>query len=414
MTKTRRIAWLGPVPTDAGAGVSYAATQLIGMLADADVQLDVFVPAAADDVAPSLVARDAVTVVGAPSGFEYDQWYSSSDMTKLVSGMYFNGRAQMRLAATIAERHRHRPYDLVYQFSHLETAALRKHRAQLPPIVLHPEVHAAGELRWHLRERRLARAGGTSLTKYAAAAGIMSLRSIAQATGVRLASRMIAPSHRFADLLSQDYRYPRDQVLVVPNPIDVDRYKPSQTGAPPHPIRILVVSRLAVRKGIDVVEALTHRLSDLAGDIVIEVIGDRSFFSDYRHLLETMDSRTSTYAGVLPGEQMAERFAAAHIILQPSYYEPFALTVGEGLASGLPVVVTDEVGAGEEVSPEVCRRVKAGDIDGTEEAVRVLVAELRDTRRREALARTARDEAERLFARSAIAPRLLNALFGDD
>src|SRR5579872_6214202 len=86
----------------------------------------------------------------------------------------------------------------------------------------------------------------------------------------------------------------------------------------------------------------------------------------------------------------------ADMLIQPSKYEPFGLTVGEALASGVPVVATSEVGAAEGVSSECARIVPVEDATALESAVRMLVGEIQNGARPR-LAALARGEAERLF-----------------
>jgi glycosyltransferase involved in cell wall biosynthesis len=390
--------------------VAYVATLLLTALADLDVEVDCHLGCRLQEVPERLLGHPNITVRCLPTPFEYGRWYSRTDVTKLLSGTAFNAGQQVRLARAVAASHARRHYDVLYQFSHLETAALRPFRRRLPPLVLHPEVHAAGELRWMRRERR-AGLSAASPGREATIEALLALRAGAQRRGIPLARTVLAPSRRFAELLASDYHVPLERLRVVPNPVDTDRFAPPTDPRPATPLRLLFVSRLAVRKGVELIVGLTHRLRDLRGHVRVEIVGDRSLFSDYRHLLRGMSDDIGEYRGPLPGGQIRERYQAAHALLQPSHYEPFALTVAEGLASGLPVVATPEVGATEGVSPAVCRLAKAGDLDDLERVVRGLIVDLRDERLRRELSHAARDEARRLYSASVVGPRLVAALF---
>src|SRR5262249_29245330 len=162
------------------------------------------------------------------------------------------------------------------------------------------------------------------------------------------------------DLLAQDYGFPRTQISVIPNPIDIDRFTPPKRMPAPDPVRLLFVARMSVRKGVEQIVELSHRLSDLAGVVQIDCLGDSPLSSDYPALLEELNPKVARRLGHLPSDQLPDMYRAAHACLQPSWYEPFAFTVGEALASGLPVVVSEEVGAGEGVDGRVCRRHPAG------------------------------------------------------
>jgi glycosyltransferase involved in cell wall biosynthesis len=84
------------------------------------------------------------------------------------------------------------------------------------------------------------------------------------------------------------------------------------------------------------------------------------------------------------------------LLVQPAKYEPFGSTVAEALASGVPVVVTTEVGAGEDVAAMCCMQVEIEDPDELERAVREMIARVRSSEAR-SIRETARQEAERFW-----------------
>ncbi len=101
--------------------------------------------------------------------------------------------------------------------------------------------------------------------------------------------------------------------------------------------------------------------------------------------------------------------ADSDLLIQPSKYEPFGLTVGEALASGLPVVVTDEVGAAEDVSSQCARVAPVGDIEALESEVRHLITQIQRGQTAQ-LRAAARAEAERLFDPRRVAESIARAL----
>jgi glycosyltransferase involved in cell wall biosynthesis len=147
----------------------------------------------------------------------------------------------------------------------------------------------------------------------------------------------------------------------------------------------------------------------LAGDVRIEVIGNHSLWSDYRALLEDLNPAIASYEGALDNARVAEAYREADLVIQPSHYEPFALTVGEALASGVPIVASSEVGAAEGTNPECCAVFPVGDLDAFEGAVRGLVERIRQGEG-PTLARLARADAERLFSVEDVSDRIMEAL----
>jgi glycosyltransferase involved in cell wall biosynthesis len=97
------------------------------------------------------------------------------------------------------------------------------------------------------------------------------------------------------------------------------------------------------------------------------------------------------------------------VLVQPSKYEPFALTVAEALAAGVPVVGTSEVGAMEGTSVGIATEiVPVADAGALANAVETLLARLRDDP--DAVRLAARRDAERLFAADIVCRRISGAL----
>jgi glycosyltransferase involved in cell wall biosynthesis len=404
-----RVAWIGPNPGDEG-GAANVGTLVLEGLGRLGAQVDCFVTVAEEDLPPSLRGTPGLRFVSQELGWRWGRWYSRTPVVSFLTGLAARAYAHASLAGQVVSRHREQPYDVLYQFSQIELFRFRRLRAELPPIVTHPEVHAAGELAWHRRESDLVRPR-EPLWRHLTVRAMLSTRARVQARDLRLASRVIAPSRRFAAHLARDYGLPSDLFEVVPNPIDLDRFQPPDVGGARSgvPLTVLFVSRLAVRKGVELVTRLSHRLADLEGMLRIRVIGGPSLWSDYRGLLRDLNPALADYAGEKSPAELAREYQAAGLLIQPSHYEPFALTVAEALACGLPVVASDEVGAAEDVSSRCCTRFPAGDLDGLERAVRDLVERIRREGRDE-IARQARAEAARLFAPDRIASAVASCL----
>jgi glycosyltransferase involved in cell wall biosynthesis len=174
------------------------------------------------------------------------------------------------------------------------------------------------------------------------------------------------------------------------------------------PIRILFVARISVRKGLEHVVELSRRLDDLSGQIQLDVIGGHTQWSDYRGHLKELNPRTSRYAGPLSHRDVMAEYEKADILVLPSMYEPGGLVLGEALSRGLCAVVSDEVGSGEPVDDEVCRKFPAGDMDQFERQTRKLIGDLR--LRRTALREAARAQAIEHFAPDRITRRFIGLL----
>jgi glycosyltransferase involved in cell wall biosynthesis len=382
------------------------ATELLAGLAARGHRIDAFFPSSGQPIPAQLQDEDRVTFVWGTSKWRWDRWYSRTRIAAFVSGMVARGTASVRLRSRILARHREDPYDVIYQFSSIESFATPPRLRRSVPLVIHPETHAAGELRALVAERRLGLRCHPR-HRYAAVLAVMALRSLAQRYTVRRARLLVCISSVFRDHLVADYGFPRADTAVVPNPVRLERFVPAPKaiGEPP---RVLVLGRIAARKGIEDAVAVARTLQARGVAARMRVVGGPSLWSDYTPLLEDLPPATSEYVGRLDASEVGQELAASDVLLQASKYEPFGLTVAEALAAGVPVVGTSAVGAIEDVDRTVAAEVPTGDVDALADA---LVGTLEHVRADPERMRTlARGEAERLFAPDRVCALIEQAL----
>ncbi|MGA2321427.1 MAG: glycosyltransferase family 4 protein [Solirubrobacteraceae bacterium] len=407
--RSLHIAWLGAGPgVKETGGVPGVATELLCGLASLGHRIDCFFPGTGHTIRERLADEENLTFFWGTSNWRWHRWYNRSKLGVLMTGLFSRGLASLRLRQEVLRRHRQDPYDVIYQFSNIETLAMPSDLRHKVPLVIHPETHIAGELRFLIAERRLALRCQPAYI-FAIAVTMMSLRARVQRVRIRRARLLICISSVFRDHLVRDYGFPREGTIVVPNPVRLSPFTDADTdrglGAPPV---LVVLGRIAVRKGVEDVVALAAALLERKVDVRIRVVGGPSLWSDYTPLLEDLPGENAEYVGRLPPAQIPAELASSDILLQVSRYEPFALTVGEALASGVPVVATSEVGAVEGVDSTVAATVKPGDIDAMCEAIVTMIDRLKKSP--QAIRSTARAEAERLFAPDLVCRRISDAL----
>jgi glycosyltransferase involved in cell wall biosynthesis len=413
-----RIAWLGPAP-GGHSGVRGVATELLHGFAQLGHEIDCFLPAAEGESSVRLAGNEQVTfgegdlafaenvrLVWGTSRWEWGRWYSRNKVVAFASGMLARGVASLRLRREVMRRHRHRPYDLVYQFSSIETPALPTRLARKVPLVIHPETHVAGELRWLLAERRLALRSQPRFV-FAAIVCMLFARTRMQRRSIRRARLLVCISSVFRNHMAADYGFPLERTLVAPNPMRATRFTPGKH-RPQTPARVLVLGRISVRKGIDTTIEVSRLLLERGVDARVRVIGGPTLWSDYTALLEELPAENSEYAGLMAAGEVERELAETDVLLQASKYEPFGLTVAEALSAGVPVVGTEEVGAIEGVDRTVAAATPPGDAEAMTDAIVAMLAALEEDP--SGIRALARSEAERLFAPEAICARISSAL----
>jgi glycosyltransferase involved in cell wall biosynthesis len=407
--KSLRIAWIGagPGPHESG-GVPGVATDLLLGLTRLGHRVDCYLPGTSRSLPDRIAQADRLTFVWGTGNWRWDRWYNRAKIGTFLTGLLNRAVGSLRLRRGLAERHALEPYDLIYQFSSIEALAMPASLRRSVPLVIHPETHIAGELRFQLAEWRLSIRCQPAYV-LALTVAIMRLRVLVQRRRVRGAWLLICISRVFRDHLVRDFRYPLERTVVIPNPVRLERFSESSVErAIGKPARILVLGRISARKGIDDVIALAERLRASGVEARLRVVGGPSLWSDYTPLLDDLPPENSEYAGRIAPAEIPAELEATDVLVQASKYEPFGLTVGEALAAGVPVVATSEVGAIEGVDRRVVAEVAPGDVDGLAAATVETIGRLEAATSE--LRGLARSEAERLFAPPVVASQVSLAL----
>lgn len=148
---------------------------------------------------------------------------------------------------------------------------------------------------------------------------------------------------------------------IIPNGIELHRFTDLAPGgwlerrAPQLAGRtiILFLSRIDPKKGLDLLLPAFAQLRATRRDVALVVAGDGSAELVGRLRVEAMRlgiDHDIYWAGFLTGDEKRAALASADTFVLPSYSENFGLSVVEAMASGLPVVVSDQVGIHHEVA----------------------------------------------------------------
>jgi glycosyltransferase involved in cell wall biosynthesis len=134
---------------------------------------------------------------------------------------------------------------------------------------------------------------------------------------------------------------PQQKLSIIPNGVDVDRFQPDGPQFPlslPKPIVLCVASlRKEGHKRIELAIEAVSQLS--SGSLLLCGDGpDRTYFAELGKA--KLGNRFAIVS--LPYAQMPELYRAVDIFTLPSKAEPFGLVYVEAMASGLPVVATED------------------------------------------------------------------------
>lgn len=126
---------------------------------------------------------------------------------------------------------------------------------------------------------------------------------------------------------------------VVPNSVDVPELQPREW-RPDHKLRLLFLSRLHEKKGLEI---LLRSVANLEShiELVVAGAGTPSYEQHLRELTKDLGiSNRVRFVGSISGDAKSEAFFSADFFVLPSFSENFGIVVAEALASGLPVITT--------------------------------------------------------------------------
>ena len=180
---------------------------------------------------------------------------------------------------------------------------------------------------------------------------------------LRLADLVLVPSQFVADQLTRR-GLPTARIAVIPYGVDLAAFTPTAYPRSDPPVRCLFVGQLSHRKGIPVLLRAARRLPDieflLTGPLVSPGVL-RGLPPNVRRL------------GPIPHGAISTIMRESDIFLLPSIEDSYGLVVVEAMASGLPAIVTDHVGASEVIASGVNGLVvPAGDDEALVTALRRL------------------------------------------
>lgn len=143
--------------------------------------------------------------------------------------------------------------------------------------------------------------------------------------------------------------FPEAPIHVIPNGVDLGRFAHDYYRCPAPEVRILFVSRLIRRKGLQFLIEAVPRIREQANvPFEIRVVGDgpdKEFFT--KRIEELGASDCFRFYGYVDHGKLPEYYLDADIFVLPSLAEGMPNVVLEAMGSGLPIVATSVPGSEE-------------------------------------------------------------------
>ena len=201
------------------------------------------------------------------------------------------------------------------------------------------------------------------------------------------AAKIIAVSEEVKRDIVAHYSVPAEKIIVIYNGVDQQRFHPAKRDEVRHAVRehwkipldaplVLFVGSGFRRKGLDRVISIWK--SPGLQQVFLLVVGDDARIGRYRSWADSIAPGRILFAG--RRSDVENYYAAADVVVLPALQEAFGNVVVEGLASGLPVLVSRHVGASEILRGRLAQGIvnQVDDPKEWEEKLQLLLERSRD------------------------------------
>ncbi len=171
---------------------------------------------------------------------------------------------------------------------------------------------------------------------------------------VRRADLVLAPSRHSAERLAVDYGLDPESLRVVPEPIDLARWREALEGAPGDPKKtraILCVAHLYPRKDVATLLDAMVRLPGAS----LRVVGTGPELASLQAQAKRLQLADRVqFLGHVSFQRLAAEYRRADVFCLPSRQEGFGIVFLEAMAAGLPIVAARAAAVPEVVADGEC------------------------------------------------------------
>ncbi len=134
--------------------------------------------------------------------------------------------------------------------------------------------------------------------------------------------------------------------IVCYNGIDINRFK-TKTAYPQKPHKIVAIGRILFRvKAQDlIVEAFSQLPANIRKEIHLDIIGEGKELDELRNMVKRLNVEDCiTLVGNVTNRYVAENLCNYDLLLCASHHEGLGITAIEGMAAGIPLLLSDALG----------------------------------------------------------------------
>ena len=165
----------------------------------------------------------------------------------------------------------------------------------------------------------------------------------------------------------RDYRsrFPHLHHFCIPYHCDLAPFLATQRDGDARPLTFLFCGQMIERKGVDVLLLAFDRLIASGVDARLLLVGREAELPKFMNLVSPSTRLKVDYEGFQAPDSLPSYFARSDVFVLPSRHDGWGVVVNQALATGIPIITSDAVGAGLDYVRNGINgvTVKAGDVD---------------------------------------------------
>lgn len=165
----------------------------------------------------------------------------------------------------------------------------------------------------------------------------------------------------------RDYRsrFPDIRHFCIPYHCELAPFLAMRRDRNEKPLTFLFCGQMIERKGVDILLLAFDRLIASGADARLLLVGREADLPKFMTLVSPATRLKVDYEGFQAPESLPAYFARSDIFVLPSRHDGWGVVVNQALATGVPVITSDAVGAGLDYVRDGINgvTVKAGDVD---------------------------------------------------
>ena len=145
-------------------------------------------------------------------------------------------------------------------------------------------------------------------------------------------------------------RFPDARHFCLPYHCDLSAFLAAPLNAESAgPFTFFFCGQIIRRKGVDLLLAAFDGLIAKGFDVNLLLVGRKGDLTEFLRVVSSAAQSRVRYAGFVPPEQLPEYFSRANAFVLPSRHDGWGVVINQALASGLPIITSDAVGAGRDL-----------------------------------------------------------------